>query len=334
MNNTRKIMFNCAFTSLFLLSACSKPDDIIRGIDEQEPEIISPITKQENHFESPIIKKEAPVIEKSTAFITIDSTKSLKKESNGAFYIYGETSDNCSSISVQASNDDSDLFDDYELEEYSYGDTSFRYGIREDWDNLATGLNKYSITAYCDDNKIIEEQAELNYTPPPETKTYAAPSGYNYDSFNTSTPESVYTPPVTYQYPTVTTATTLFDTIDYLYRSEADLIVDCDDEYVYLGKITDKYDSDSIFNKYGDHGSKYNSNSIWNKYGDYGSKYSDCSPFSKYASSPPMIVIGDNISGYLSNNKYAGGTVISPNDLLLFAYQKWDDDHWLDLMQD
>ena len=35
----------------------------------------------------------------------------------------------------------------------------------------------------------------------------------------------------------------------------------------YLGKLNaNKYDSESIWNKYGTYGSKYNSKSIWNKY--------------------------------------------------------------------
>jgi len=217
------------------------------------------------------------------------------------------------------------MFDDYQLAEYSYGETAFRYGIREDWNNLNTGLNQYSIIAYCDDNQVIEEQAELSYTPPPTPVVNTAPS------FN-----STYVPSESYQYqtPTYSSSSTLFDAIDYLYLNEASLIVECDDEYVFLGKIAGRYDSDSIFDKYGDYGSKYDSSSIWDKYGDYGSKYSDCSPFDKYSSSPPMILIGDSIVGYLSMNQYAGTTVISPKELLIYAYQKFDDDHWLDLIQD
>lgn len=74
----------------------------------------------------------------------------------------------------------------------------------------------------------------------------------------------------------------------------------------YLGKlITNKYDSDSVWNEYGTYGGKYQTKSIWNEYGDYGSKYSSKSSFNKYATEPPKIV--DNkgsFVGYLTINEY------------------------------
>lgn len=72
----------------------------------------------------------------------------------------------------------------------------------------------------------------------------------------------------------------------------------------YLGSITNKYDSDSIFNTYGTYGSKYSSDSIMNDYGPYGGKYSSESPFNEYTSTPPYIVKNGNIIGYLTVNKY------------------------------
>lgn len=270
---------------------------------------------------------EEKLSEEIEAFLSINKEESFKKETNGALYIYGITSNNCSSISIQTNNEDTGLFDNYKLTEYSYGDTSFKYGIREDWNNLNAGLNKYSIIAYCDNNQIIEEQTELNYTPPqtPITINLDTTSAlYNDYPFSTKNQHQTYT---------TDNSQTYFNTIDYLYSNEASLIVECNNDYIFLGKIAKKYDQDSIFNKYGDHGSKYDNNSIWNKYGDYGSKYSDCSPFNKYTSSPPMILIGENIVGYLSMNQYAGSIIISPNELLLYAYQEFDENHWLDLIQ-
>ena len=60
---------------------------------------------------------------------------------------------------------------------------------------------------------------------------------------------------------------------------------------VYLGCLNcDRYDSDSVWNRYGNYGSKYNTNSIWNRYGNYGDQYSNTSPWYKYASYPPIVV--------------------------------------------
>ncbi len=78
------------------------------------------------------------------------------------------------------------------------------------------------------------------------------------------------------------------------------------DGKVYLGKlVTNKYDTDSIWNTYGNYGSKYSSSSIWNTYSDYGSTYSNTSAFNKYATSPPKIVDNKgNFVGYLTTNEY------------------------------
>lgn len=74
-----------------------------------------------------------------------------------------------------------------------------------------------------------------------------------------------------------------------------------EDHKEYLGKLTNPYDSESIWNKYGEYGSKYNSKSIWNKYGDFGSKYNAYSPWNKYSNDPPVIVNDRNeIVGYFT----------------------------------
>lgn len=87
------------------------------------------------------------------------------------------------------------------------------------------------------------------------------------------------------------------------------VLVAQDDENTYLGKITNSYDSESIFNEYGTYGSEYSSSSIWNKYATFGSEYSSYSPFNEYTSTPPMIIKNRKIIGYLSVNKNLGASV-------------------------
>ena len=77
----------------------------------------------------------------------------------------------------------------------------------------------------------------------------------------------------------------------------------------YLGKISSKYDSDSIFYQYGDYGSKYGNNSIWHQYGDYGSKYSQYSAFNRNTFSPPYIVKNRTIIGRLTLNDSVPGAI-------------------------
>ena len=75
---------------------------------------------------------------------------------------------------------------------------------------------------------------------------------------------------------------------------------------VYLGCLTcDKFDSDSIWNKFGLYGSKFNAQSIWNKFGKYGGSFNDYSPFNKFARNPPILV-GENgkFYGYFTADKF------------------------------
>lgn len=90
-----------------------------------------------------------------------------------------------------------------------------------------------------------------------------------------------------------------------------------EDELIYLGKIADEFDSDSIFNELGTYGSEYNTDCIWNKYGTYGNEYSSLSPFNSYSSTPPLIMKNKKVIGRLTVNKYVGGAV-DPNWLKSF----------------
>lgn len=81
----------------------------------------------------------------------------------------------------------------------------------------------------------------------------------------------------------------------------ASLIADDD---TYLGEITNKYASDSIYNQYGSHGSPYASESIWNQYGTYGSEYSSSSPWNRYSSSGQLIIKNGSVLGRLTVNEH------------------------------
>lgn len=86
---------------------------------------------------------------------------------------------------------------------------------------------------------------------------------------------------------------------------------------VFLGCTNcDKYDSDSLNNKYGDYGSSYSRLSIHNAYGDYGSRYSDTSACNPNARNPPIVVDGDgNIQGYLTVNHKIRAVTLDPRIL-------------------
>ena len=89
-------------------------------------------------------------------------------------------------------------------------------------------------------------------------------------------------------------------------------IIAQDDQNTFLGKITNSYDSKSIFNEFGTYGNPFSSSSIWNEFSTFGNEFNAQSPFNKFSSSPPMIIKGKKIIGYLTANKSLKGS-ISPS---------------------
>lgn len=87
------------------------------------------------------------------------------------------------------------------------------------------------------------------------------------------------------------------------------------DGRTYLGKVTsNEFDLESIFNEFGTYGSKFSLTSIWNEFGTYGSPFSSESAFNEFALSPPVIMSGSDIIGYLTVNSSINGA-ISPYGL-------------------
>jgi hypothetical protein len=75
------------------------------------------------------------------------------------------------------------------------------------------------------------------------------------------------------------------------------------DDGRYLGRFTNRYDSESVLNEYGSYGSRYATNSTNNDYGTYGSRYGSLSARNPYTSTPPIIVkSGVAIAYYTVNN--------------------------------
>lgn len=112
-----------------------------------------------------------------TAYISIPYVENYSRASNNAYYIYGNTSDNCARITVLASNPAANIHDNYELELYEPGDTTFKYGVREDWDNLGVGENTYTFTAHCEGGQTKTASNTLTYTVTIPT--------YNYPTYTT-----------------------------------------------------------------------------------------------------------------------------------------------------
>jgi hypothetical protein len=72
----------------------------------------------------------------------------------------------------------------------------------------------------------------------------------------------------------------------------------------YLGRFTNRFDSESVLNEFGSYGSPYATNSTNNTYGIYGSPYSSQSARNPYASNPPGIYRNGTFLGYYTANEY------------------------------
>ena len=192
--------------------------------------------------------------------------------------------------------------------------TSANVGETITWTATASGgmeTLQYYFILYKDGTKIKTQSYStantFSYTPT-EAGTYKA-EVYVKDSIGNKVSKSggnvsIFAPSYTYYFPL------------HLYS------YDCK---VYLGKlVTDKYDSDSIWNEYGSYGSKYSATSIWNTYGDYGSAYSNESAFYKYASKPPVIVdrYGKVVGHLTTNSSFYDGFTMAQLQQLLREYNQ------------
>ena len=80
-------------------------------------------------------------------------------------------------------------------------------------------------------------------------------------------------------------------------------IVAQDSNNTYLGKISNKMQSESIFNDFGKYGNEFSSESIWNEFSTFGNEFNAESPFNQFSFTPPMIIKNGKVIGYLSANK-------------------------------
>lgn len=92
---------------------------------------------------------------------------------------------------------------------------------------------------------------------------------------------------------------------------DGSVVITQDTENTYLGKITNSFDSDSIFNEFGTYGNEFSSSSIWNEFSTFGNEFNSYSPFNEFSNSPPMIIKNRKIIGYLSTND-ALNNAVSP----------------------
>lgn len=96
------------------------------------------------------------------------------------------------------------------------------------------------------------------------------------------------------------TASTMSHSFDHLKGSS---LVAADGKY--LGKVIEnRFDTESLANRFGPYGNQYETESIFNRYGTYGSRYSQLSPFNKYSRTPPHFERDGDLIAYLTANEF------------------------------
>ncbi len=96
-------------------------------------------------------------------------------------------------------------------------------------------------------------------------------------------------------------------------------IIAADD--TFLGKLNpNRFDVESIFNKFGPYGNKYSDTSIFNKFSNYGSVLSNLSPFNTITRTPPKVFVKGKYIGYLTVNQTISNR-IDPNQIFDWAQQ-------------
>jgi uncharacterized protein YjdB len=76
------------------------------------------------------------------------------------------------------------------------------------------------------------------------------------------------------------------------------------DDGTYLGRFTNRFDSESVLNEFGRFGSEFSSTSTNNTFGTYGSAFSSQSPRNPFASRPPRIIRNGTFIAFYTTNQF------------------------------
>jgi hypothetical protein len=73
---------------------------------------------------------------------------------------------------------------------------------------------------------------------------------------------------------------------------------------VYLGRLTNQFDSQSILNTFGSYGSQFSSTSMYNTFSQYGSPFGSYSAYNQFTNSPPILYVGNVAAAYVTKNTF------------------------------
>ncbi|MDB4906277.1 MAG: hypothetical protein JWO05_1061 [Gemmatimonadetes bacterium] len=71
---------------------------------------------------------------------------------------------------------------------------------------------------------------------------------------------------------------------------------------VYLGRLTNQFDAESILNQFGSYGGQFGTYSMYNTFGQYGSAFSALSAFNTLTATPPLLFVNGNFAAFVTKN--------------------------------
>jgi hypothetical protein len=88
----------------------------------------------------------------------------------------------------------------------------------------------------------------------------------------------------------------------------------------FLGKLNpNRFDTESIFNRFGPYGNKFSQLSIFNKFSPYGgNQFSPLSPYNSFSTNPPKLYVRGKFIAYLTTNQSLNPR-LHPDKLLEWA---------------
>ncbi len=72
----------------------------------------------------------------------------------------------------------------------------------------------------------------------------------------------------------------------------------------YLGKLSNRFDTQSILNTFGSYGSQFSSTSIYNQFSQYGSQFAPYSAYNEFSTKPPILYVNNAAVAYISKNTF------------------------------
>ncbi len=142
-------------------------DEDVEEADVEDEEMVPEVDEDKTPEVSDTKTEE--IKPKPVSNYTGESFITLKSPGNGTYFydepvrFSGYLSPDTVKVTVKATTPSSPNVDDYTLQQYKSGSTSFSYGAKREWNNLTEGSNTYVFTAYFEDGSSKSTSTTITF---------------------------------------------------------------------------------------------------------------------------------------------------------------------------